>query len=200
MNFYGMKLTVRHPEGSVRHGKLSDGRMWSQRMPYAYASIDDSLGVDGKPVDAILGPHLSYSKVYVCTLPKQYGGEDKVLIGFLSSNEARNAFISCYASNVEFLAGMSKMNAYQLRKRLKKRRGLNIEATLFEGQNYALTQIEFADQSSKYDDRNDKTATPEYGAEMSRRTFGQPQTPTTSQGGDTAVMNNNFYSSKEKDK
>jgi hypothetical protein len=197
MNFYGMKLRVRHPEGSIRNGISSSGEVWSQRMPHDYACIEGTLGVDKKPVDAIIGPYTKYSKVYVATMPPHFGGEDKVLVGFLSRNDARNAFLNCYAGDAKFLTSMSRMSASTLKKKLKTHRGRSISAMLYNGENLSWTALEILDHSSKYNDPGDKIMTPEdqrYFTELSRRSYGQPQVPYVSQGADQAQMNNDFYS------
>lgn len=104
----GLTIAIENPVGSVRRGKG-----WEVRMKFDYGEIVDSMGVDGDPVDIYLGPNLDDAPmVYVVHQRKNNDwdkyDEDKVMAGFLTEEDARQAFLSNY-TDPRFLGPITAM-------------------------------------------------------------------------------------------
>lgn len=97
----GMRITIENPRGSVRKGTDSDGTSWEREMRnhYGYFTNTTGNGKDGDAVDVFIGPHPDYfDRVYV--VDQKVDGnfdESKVMIGFLSKDEAKQAYLSNYS-------------------------------------------------------------------------------------------------------
>lgn len=110
----GMTISIENDAGSVRRGYKPDGSMWETRMLFPYGYINRTEGVDGDHVDVFLGPHLDAPMVYIVHQKKvgdwEAYDEDKCLVGFLSEDDARHAFLSCY-DDPRFLGPITAMPA-----------------------------------------------------------------------------------------
>ena len=96
----GMGISIENPLGSIRRGKDKSGTEWSIKMKndYGYFRNTSGNGKDGDAVDVFIGPHPEdFSKVYV--IDQKVGGkfdESKVMLGFYSKEEAKEAYLSNY--------------------------------------------------------------------------------------------------------
>lgn len=104
----GMIIRIENPAGSVRRGKN-----WETRMKYDYGYISGSNGVDGDEVDVYVGPHLEDAKMVYVVHQRKYGNwdkydEDKCLIGFMSEDEAKAAYLAHY-DDQRFLGPVTAM-------------------------------------------------------------------------------------------
>lgn len=101
LKWQGIQIAIENPAGSVRLGKKPDGTEWRTYMHHHYGYITRSEGVDGDEVDCFVGPHLDLaSEVYVVHQRKvgawdEYD-EDKIMLGMLSLEAAREAFLMNY--------------------------------------------------------------------------------------------------------
>lgn len=91
----GLTIAIENPAGSVRRGPG-----WEVRMRFDYGEILGTMGVDGDPVDVIVGPNLDAPTVYVVHQRRfndwaNYD-EDKCCVGFDSQSDAEQAFLSNY--------------------------------------------------------------------------------------------------------
>lgn len=90
-------LVIENPRGTFRHGTDKHGIPWSKLMTADYGFLKKTKGADGEGVDVYIGDHPDIAlEVYVVhQLDAETGkfDEDKVMIGFSSFDEARNAFI-----------------------------------------------------------------------------------------------------------
>lgn len=96
----GLTIAIENPAGSVRRGRNRHGVTWEVRMRFDYGEILGTMGVDGDPVDVIVGPNLDAPMVYVVHQRKvnrwdEYD-EDKCCVGFDSQDDAEQAFLSNY--------------------------------------------------------------------------------------------------------
>ncbi|HKT52852.1 MAG TPA: hypothetical protein VJP88_00255 [Caulobacteraceae bacterium] len=112
VSWKGLTISVENEAGDVRRGVGADGE-WSTRMPYAYGYVNGSMGVDGDQVDVYLGPELDDAPEVYIVHQRKYGDwqaydEDKALIGFMSEDEARAAYLSCY-DDPRFLGPITAM-------------------------------------------------------------------------------------------
>lgn len=97
----GMGITIENPIGSVRKFKDSNGKEGTitMRNHYGYFRNTSGNGKDGDAVDVFLGPHIEdFDKVYVIDQNNKSGefDESKVMLGFLSKDEAKTAYLSNY--------------------------------------------------------------------------------------------------------
>ena len=95
----GMDITIENPKGSVRSGKDANGKEWSVTMNNTYGYIRGTRGVDGDHIDIFLSDNPESGNVYVIDQVDQQTGmydESKVMYGFNSIEEARDAYLSNY--------------------------------------------------------------------------------------------------------
>ena len=112
----GMPISIENPRGSFRKGKDKDGVEWEIEMKnhYGYFTNTTGNGKDGDAVDVFIGPHPDdFDRVYV--IDQKVDGEfdeSKVMIGFHSKEEAREAYLSNYS---EDWTGLWKITEVPLR-------------------------------------------------------------------------------------
>jgi hypothetical protein len=97
--FAGFDISVENKAGSIRSGKDKDGHDWHCKMHYDYGYIRGSVGVDGDHVDVYIGPDEDAPYVYVAHQNDPTTGkydEDKVMLGFPSMKDARQAYLKQY--------------------------------------------------------------------------------------------------------
>lgn len=95
----GYDITIENPKGSVRSGKDADGNEWSVTMNNDYGYIRGTRGVDGDHIDIFLSDNPESGNVYVIDQVDQQTGmydESKVMYGFNSIEEAKDAYLSNY--------------------------------------------------------------------------------------------------------
>ena len=99
----GMGISIENPQGSIRKGKDKNGSEWERTMRnhYGYFRNTRGNGKDGDAVDVFIGPHPEdFDKVYV--VDQKVDGEfdeSKVMLGFYSKDEARDAYRANYSSD-----------------------------------------------------------------------------------------------------
>lgn len=93
----GFDITIENPRGSERSGVDAGGNAWSVTMNNTYGYIRGTEGVDGDHIDVFLGD--SGNGVYVVDQVNEYGSfdEHKVMYGFASMDEAKEAYLSNYS-------------------------------------------------------------------------------------------------------
>lgn len=96
----GCKISIENPKGSIRSGIDSDGNAWENVMQYTYGYFRGTVGKDGDPIDVFLGPDIDTDfYVYVIDQVEEESrafDEHKVMFGFASEEEAKEAYLSCY--------------------------------------------------------------------------------------------------------
>ncbi len=118
----GMTISIENEQGSMRRGVNRDGKSWEQRMAYPYGYFLETEATDGEHVDVFVGPNLEAPTVYVVHARKvnrwdQYD-EDKIMLGFGSSEEAKQGFLDSY-SDPRFFGAMVAMPAEEFIGKLK---------------------------------------------------------------------------------
>lgn len=113
----GVTIAVENDVGTVRRGTNRHGVSWEVRMKFAYGELLDTCGVDGDPIDCFLGPMLEEApNVYVVHARKVNNwdkyDEDKSMIGFMSEDDAKAAFLSSY-DDPRFLGPVTTMPVAQ---------------------------------------------------------------------------------------
>ena len=99
----GYDITIENPKGSVRSGKDANGKEWRTTMNNDYGYIRGTKAVDGDHIDVFLSDKPEEGRVFVVDQAKQDGSfdESKVMYGFNSLEEAREAYLSNYDAGWE---------------------------------------------------------------------------------------------------
>lgn len=93
----GMKIAIENPKGSKRY---YDGGKKYNVMNNHYGYFNITKGKDGDAVDVFLGPDIEdFDKVYCVDQNNEKGefDETKVMLGFSSKEEAKDAYMSNYS-------------------------------------------------------------------------------------------------------
>ena len=99
IDFQGLEIDVENKKGDTRKGENSDGTEWATYMHNHYGEIRGTEGTDGDKLDAYVGPNHDSSLVVVVHQNDPETGkfdEDKVMLGFDSTEEAIGAYKKQY--------------------------------------------------------------------------------------------------------
>ena len=101
VTFSGFKITIENAKGSKRYWKDENGNTGFNEMKHHYGYFSRSLGYDGDHVDVFLGDNQNSDKVYVVDQNKDDGtfDESKVMLGFKSIEDAKDAYLSNYSKD-----------------------------------------------------------------------------------------------------
>jgi hypothetical protein len=94
-----MDISIENKKGSVRSGTDKDGHDWHTVMGYSYGYIRGTVGRDKDHLDAYVGPNPESERVFIVHQNDPTTGvydEDKVMLGFNSPKEAREAYLKQY--------------------------------------------------------------------------------------------------------
>lgn len=95
----GRKVTIENPKGSIRRGVDRNGNAWETEMKSTYGYFLGTQGKDGDHIDVFIGESLESPEVFVVDQVDPETGafdEHKVMYGFNSIEEARQAYLSNY--------------------------------------------------------------------------------------------------------
>lgn len=111
-------IAIENPKGSVRSGVDKDGKEWSQEMHNTYGYFEGTKGKDSDDVDCFIGPNPLSEDIFVIDQLDKDGNfdEHKVMFGFDSSEEAREAYLSNYEEGWTGLGDITKVNVEDFRK------------------------------------------------------------------------------------
>jgi hypothetical protein len=107
----GMDISIENRKGSTRSGTDKDGHEWHTFMNFDYGYIRVTVGRDKDHLDCYVGPNLDADTVYIVHQNDPVTGEydeDKVMIGFDSEGEAKEAYLKQY-DRPGFLGPIDKM-------------------------------------------------------------------------------------------
>ena len=96
----GFNVTIENPKGSIRSGVDATGKEWSITMNNTYGYMRGTQGVDGDHIDVFLSDNPDNGNVYIVDQINQETGEfdeHKVMYGFNSMEEAKDAYLSNYS-------------------------------------------------------------------------------------------------------
>jgi hypothetical protein len=113
----GLPIAIENRKGSVRKGVDSDGKPWRTKMIHPYGYIKGSKGADGEEIDCYVGPHKDAPNVHVVHQRKSDGktyDEDKLLLGFQTKKDAREAYLKHY-NDPKFLGPMRTVAVEKLK-------------------------------------------------------------------------------------
>ncbi len=99
--FRGLHISIETDKGELRHWKdPHNGESGSTKMKYPYGYIRRTKGVDGDHVDVYVGPNKRAKNVYIIHQMKapefKKYDEDKCMLGFLSAQAAKVAYLGHY--------------------------------------------------------------------------------------------------------
>lgn len=102
-------VTIENPKGSVRRGVDANGKAWEIPMNNTYGYFRGTKGKDGDHIDTFLGDNLTPENVYVVDQVNEDGSfdEHKVMFGFDSIEEAKEAYLSNYEDGWKGLGGIT---------------------------------------------------------------------------------------------
>ena len=115
----GYNITIENPKGSVRSGVDGNGTPWSVTMNNAYGYIRGTEGLDGDHIDVFLSETPEQGRVFVIDQVDPETGrfdEHKVMYGFGSAEEARDAYLSNYSPGWKGLGSITEVGKDEFRK------------------------------------------------------------------------------------
>ena len=109
----GYDITIENPRGSYRRGKDKNGKPWEVKMVNHYGYFTKTVGKDGDHIDVFVGRKLDFDTVYVVDQVNLKGefDESKVMFGFGSEKEAKDAYFASYTKGWK---GFKKITAVSL--------------------------------------------------------------------------------------
>ncbi|MDL2223101.1 hypothetical protein LJB98_03280, partial [Bacteroidales bacterium OttesenSCG-928-M11] len=112
VKIHGFDISIEQPKGSIRSGVDPDGNAWSVTMNHTYGYIRGTKSRDNEQIDVFVGPNPESQKVFVVdqvNIDRSFD-EHKVLIGFDSVEEAREAYLSNYEEGWQGLGNITETN------------------------------------------------------------------------------------------
>lgn len=99
--FSGFKITIENAKGSKRYWKDKNGNDKYTVLKNHYGYFSNSKGKDGDNIDVFLGNNQDSNIIYVIDQNKENGtfDESKVMLGFNSKKEAKDAYLSNFDKN-----------------------------------------------------------------------------------------------------
>lgn len=115
----GMDVTIENPKGSIRKGIDADGKEWQSEMHNTYGYIRGTKAVDNDHIDVFLSDDPEHGYVYVIDQVDPKTGkfdESKVMYGFSSEQEARDAYLSNYEKGWKGLGKITQVTKEEFKK------------------------------------------------------------------------------------
>ena len=103
----GMKISIENPKGSKRY--YGDGKYNVMKNHYGY--FQSTMGKDGDEIDVFLGPDVDdFEDVYCIDQNTKDGkfDETKVMLGFNSKKEAKEAYLANYSKDWKGFRGITQ--------------------------------------------------------------------------------------------
>lgn len=115
----GMDVTIENPKGSIRKGRDADGKEWQSEMHNDYGYIRGTKAVDNDHIDIFLSDDPEHGNVYVIDQVDPKTGkfdESKVMYGFSSEQEARDAYLSNYEKGWKGIGKITEVTKKEFKK------------------------------------------------------------------------------------
>ena len=110
----GFDISIENPRGSARSGVDENGKEWSVTMHDTYGYIRNTESVDGDHIDIFLSDHIGNwnGSVFVVDQVKPDGSfdEHKVMYGFDTEEEAREAYLANYSEGWQGLGNITEVS------------------------------------------------------------------------------------------
>lgn len=106
----GLDISIEQPRGSVRSGTDQNGKEWSIEIQNTYGYIGKTKSRDGDHIDVFLGNNPESKTVFVVDQINQDQSfdEHKVMLGFDSIEQAREAYLSNYEEGWQGLGNITQ--------------------------------------------------------------------------------------------
>jgi hypothetical protein len=115
----GFDITIENPKGSVRSGVDANGKRWENTMNNTYGYMRGTEGVDGDHIDVFLSDNPEKGNVYVVDQQNPETGEfdeHKVMYGFNSMEEAKEAYLANYTPGWKGLGTITEVSKDEFKK------------------------------------------------------------------------------------
>ena len=151
----GYDITIENPKGSKRKGVDSKGNDWSIVINNTYGYIKGTKGVDGDHIDVFLSDTPEKGNIYVVDQVNKDGGfdEHKVMYGFDSEQEAREAYLSNYEDGWTGLGSITEVSKDTFKEWInsskRKTKPFSEYKLAKEKTIFPLTEEEYAEKRSK---------------------------------------------------
>lgn len=132
MDFQGLHIMIENDKGSVRKGVSEDGVPWETKMKFPYGYISKTKAADKEHVDCYVGDSYKSDNVFVVHQVVPETGkydEDKVMLGFDTAEEAKQAYLDHY-DDPKFFGSMTEMNFEQFKQSLKDNHGKKLKENM----------------------------------------------------------------------
>ena len=115
----GYNITIENPKGSVRRGTDSKGNAWENTLNNDYGYIRGTEGVDGDHIDVYLSDNPAEGNVFVIDQVNpetREFDEHKVMYGFNSAEEAREAYLANFSEGWNGLGTITEVSKDEFKK------------------------------------------------------------------------------------
>ena len=115
----GYNITIENPKGSVRRGTDSKGNAWENTLNNDYGYIRGTEGVDGDHIDVYLSDNPTEGNVFVIDQVNPQTrefDEHKVMYGFNSAEEAREAYLANFSEGWNGLGTITEVSKDEFKK------------------------------------------------------------------------------------
>lgn len=115
----GYNITIENPKGSVRRGTDSKGNAWENTLNNDYGYIRGTEGVDGDHIDVYLSDNPTEGNVFVIDQVNpetREFDEHKVMYGFDSAEEAREAYLANFSEGWDGLGTITEVSKDEFKK------------------------------------------------------------------------------------
>ena len=115
----GYNITIENPKGSVRRGTDSKGNAWENTLNNDYGYIRGTEGVDGDHIDVYLSDNPTEGNVFVVDQVNpetREFDEHKVMYGFSSAEEAREAYLANFSEGWNGLGTITEVSKDEFKK------------------------------------------------------------------------------------
>lgn len=118
VSIQGLSIAIENPKGSTRSGVDADGHEWSTEMQDTYGYIENTAGADTDDIDVFVGEHPLSDKVFIVDQVKEDGSfdEHKVMLGYESSEDAREAYLRNYEDGWQGLGSITQIGIEDFRR------------------------------------------------------------------------------------
>ena len=118
VSIQGLSIAIENPKGSTRSGVDADGDEWSTEMQDTYGYIENTAGADTDDIDVFVGEHPLSDKVFIVDQVKEDGSfdEHKVMFGYESSEDAREAYLRNYEDGWQGLGSITQIGIEDFRR------------------------------------------------------------------------------------
>lgn len=120
----GLNISIENPQGSYRYDLKNTPPKWKTLMRHHYGYIRGTVGQDGDQIDVFVKPGTPddfNGTVFVIDQVKRNGAPDehKVMLGFASVREAREAYLSNYTKGWRGLGAITAVAMADFKQWLK---------------------------------------------------------------------------------